>query len=54
MVYPKLYHRFVEEYQTKYLTEEKQYDNSLLGEVEKVKDALLDEKFNPLCNLKIF
>ena len=52
MAYPKLYHRFVEEYQTKYLTQETHYANSLLGEVEKVKDALLDEKFKPSVQLK--
>ena len=30
----------------------KHYENSLLGEVEKVKDALLDEKFKPSVELK--
>ena len=52
MAYPELYHCFVEEYKTKYLTQEKHYENSLLGEVEKVKDALLDEKFKPSVELK--
>ena len=52
MAYPNLFYRFVEEYKTVYLTEQKQYDNSLLGEVKKIKDALLDEKFKPSVQLK--
>lgn len=43
---------FVKEYNSKYLIQEKVYDNSLVGNIKKVIDKLLDEKFLPSVQLK--
>ncbi len=42
----------VAEYKETYLSQNRVYDLSLQGEVECVKDALLDEKFKPSLQLK--
>ncbi len=52
MQHPDVFSLLVAEYKEKYLQKEKSYDKTLLGEVKRVKDALLDEKFKPSVQLK--
>jgi len=49
---PKLFDLVIQEYKKHYLQKKKVYESSLLGEVKKVKDALLDEKYKPSLQLK--
>ena len=47
-----IFNRVVSEYKAQALQREKVYEDSLLGEVQKIKDALLEEKFKPSFELK--
>lgn len=49
---PVLFDLVIQEYKKHYLQKKKVYESSLLGEVKKVKDALLDEKYKPSVQLK--
>ncbi len=52
MTNPDLLKILVKEYQEKYLQTQKYYEISLLGDVQRVKDVLIDEKFKPSLQLK--
>ena len=52
MIFPKSISSLVSEYKEKYLQPKKGYADSLLGEVKRVSDALLDDKFHPSVELK--
>ena len=47
-----LLEQIIIEYREKYLQKNKVYEDTLSGEVQRVRDALLDEKFNPSLQLK--
>ena len=49
---PKIFDLIVNEYKEKYFEKHKQYEATLLGEVEKIKDALISSKFSPSVELK--
>ena len=43
---------FIKEYNEAYTIKEVVYDNSLIGDIKKIQDKLLDEKFQPSTQLK--
>jgi GTP-binding protein EngB required for normal cell division len=43
---------FIKEYQTQYIKKEEVYEKGLVGDIKRIKDALLDQKFKPSSKLE--